>query len=58
MLARTAVLGAVFNVRVNLSSIQDSDFTSQLARRADQAQSDAIAWERSILGKVSLAGAL
>lgn len=58
MLARTAVLGAVFNVRVNLSSIQDSDFTSQLARRADQAQSDAIAWERSILGKVSLAGTL
>lgn len=58
MLARTAVLGAVFNVRVNLSSIQDSDFTSQLARRADQAQSDAIAWERSILGKVSLADAL
>lgn len=58
MLARTAVLGAVFNVRVNLSSIQDSDFTDQLARRADQAQSDAIAWERSILGKVSLAGAL
>lgn len=58
MLARTAVLGAVFNVRVNLSSIQDSDFTDQLTRRADQAQSDAIAWERSILGKVSLAGAL
>lgn len=58
MLARTAVLGAVFNVRVNLSSIQDSDFTSQLARRADQAQSDAIAWEQSILGKVSLAGTL
>lgn len=58
MLARTAVLGAVFNVRVNLSSIQDSDFTDQLARRADQAQSDAIAWERSILGKVSLAGTL
>lgn len=58
MLARTAVLGAVFNVRVNLSSIQDSDFTDQLARRADQAQADAIAWERTILGKVALAGTL
>lgn len=31
MLARTAVLGALFNVRVNLDSIHDPDFTAAMA---------------------------
>ena len=52
MLARTAVLGALFNVRVNLDSIHDSHFTAALAARADAAQELALSWEKRILSPI------
>ena len=58
MLARTAVLGALFNVRVNLESIGDSDFTAALSARADAAQELALSWEKRILSPIALAGKL
>ena len=58
MLARTAVLGALFNVRVNLDSIHDPDFTAAMAARADAAQELALSWERRILSPIALAGTL
>ena len=58
MLARTAVLGALFNVRVNLESIRDSDFTAALSARADAAQELALSWEKRILSPIALAGKL
>ena len=58
MLARTAVLGALFNVRVNLDSIHDSHFTAALAARADAAQELALSWEKRILSPIALAGTL
>ena len=54
----TAVLGALFNVRVNLDSIHDSHFTAALAARADAAQELALSWEKRILSPIALAGTL
>ena len=54
----TAVLGALFNVRVNLDSIHDPDFTAAMAARADAAQELALSWERRILSPIALAGTL
>jgi glutamate formiminotransferase / formiminotetrahydrofolate cyclodeaminase len=46
--ARTAVLGAVMNVRVNASGIKDKSFTSQLLARADELEHQAEALESKI----------
>lgn len=56
MLARTAVLGALYNVRVNLGSIKDEAFTAALGAKADEIQKSAMEWERAILCKVPLSG--
>ena len=58
MLARTAVLGALFNVRVNLDSIHDPHFTAALSARADAAQELALSWEKRILSPITFAGSL
>lgn len=52
MMARTAILGAVYNVRVNLQSIQDEAFTAALAQQCQRCQQEALAWERKILATV------
>lgn len=56
MLARTAVLGALFNVRVNLGSICDEAFVEALDRETRTLQEEALRWERRILGQTELAG--
>lgn len=52
MMARTAILGAVYNVRVNLRSIQDEAFTAALAQQCQRCQQEALGWERKILATV------
>lgn len=49
MLARTCVLGAVFNVRVNLASIRDEAFVRKLSEECADLQSAAESAERTIL---------
>lgn len=56
MLARSAVLGALFNVRVNLGSIHDAAFVEALDRETRTLQEQALRWERQILGQTKLAG--
>ena len=56
MLARSAVLGALFNVRVNLGSIHDAAFVEALDRETRTLQEQALRWERQILGQTELAG--
>lgn len=56
MLARSAVLGALFNVRVNLGSIHDAAFVEALDRETRMLQEQALRWERQILGQTELAG--
>lgn len=58
LLARTAVLGALFNVRVNLASIQDAAFVRAVGVRADAAQELVLNWERQILTSVAWSGQL
>jgi formiminotetrahydrofolate cyclodeaminase len=49
MLARTAVVGALFNVKINLASIKDESYVSELEKRVEKLESDAIFCEKSIL---------
>lgn len=52
MMARTAVLGAIFNVRVNLQSIRDEVFCAQLEARCAACQQEAQTMEAKILRQV------
>lgn len=49
MAARTCVLGALLNVRINLSSIKDEEFVKRMADRADQLEAEAIRIEKELL---------
>ena len=50
--ARSAVMGAFLNVKINASSLKDKEFASHVIAEADQLQQKAQAWEKSILDKV------
>ena len=52
MMARTAVLGALLNVKINLGSIQDDAFVSELREACAALQAEAIAAEQRILALV------
>lgn len=49
MAARTCVLGALLNVRINLSSIKDEKFVDKLRTKADFLESEAIRIEQKLL---------
>lgn len=51
MLARNAVIGALLNVRINLTSIKDQEFVKQLETEADDLEKRAIEREKVILDK-------
>jgi formiminotetrahydrofolate cyclodeaminase len=52
--ARTAVLGAVFNVRINLQSIRDVEWVAALRGRADALEAGALDKERRFLAALKL----
>ena len=52
MMARTAVLGALYNVKINLSSIKDKDFVKDLTEKVKTLENIAIEKEKSILANV------
>ncbi len=49
MAARTCVLGALLNVRINLSSIKDEEFVKRMADRADFLEAEAVRIEKELL---------
>ena len=49
MMARTAVLGALLNVKINLGSIKDEAFVSELREACAALQAEALAAEQRIL---------
>jgi len=49
MCARTAALGALLNVRINLSSIQDADFVDNLTKEANRIEKEVIEKETNLL---------
>jgi formiminotetrahydrofolate cyclodeaminase len=52
--ARMAARAAVYNVRINLGSIKDEAFTTELRREADRLEAEAKAKEREILSLAKL----
>ncbi len=54
MLARTAVLSALYNVKINLSSIKDKEFVAKVAEEVDELESKVKLKEEEILAKVVL----
>ena len=52
--ARMAARAAVCNVRINLGSIKDELFTTELRREADRLEAEAEAKEKEILAWVKL----
>lgn len=54
MLARTSVLAALLNVKINLSSISDKEFVSELSKKVNELETKCINDESRILKSVSL----
>lgn len=49
MCARVAVVGALFNVRINLTSIKDEEFVARLREEADRLEADVVAREAAVI---------
>ncbi len=54
MLARTCALGAIFNVRVNLSSIKDEAFVADLTEQCRHLQEIVVRRETELLAQIPL----
>lgn len=54
MMARTAVLSALMNVKINLTSIKDEAFVKAMTQEVMTLESNAIAKEKQILDQVNL----
>lgn len=54
MLARTAVLGALLNVKINLGSIKDEAFAAELAAKVKELEEQAAVCEKEILASDEL----
>ena len=52
MSARNAVLAAVLNVRINLSSLKDAELAARLQAEADGLEQQACQQEQALLNKV------
>ncbi len=49
LMARAAVMGALFNVRINLVSIKDGGFSAEIAEKAIRLEKEAVHEERALL---------
>ena len=54
MMARTAVLGALFNVKINLESIKDDVFVEETAKEVAVIEKNALAYEKKILAQAGV----
>ena len=54
MMARTAVRGALFNVKINLASIKDNAFVEDMMRQVNKMESRVHEREREILSQVNI----
>lgn len=55
MMARTAALGALFNVRINLASVKDTAFVEEMAREVEKLERRVPEREKEILSYIFLA---
>ena len=54
MMARTAVLGALFNVKINLASVKDKAFVEEMMREVNKLESRVHEREAEILSQVKI----
>jgi len=54
MMARTAALGALFNVKINLASIQDNAFVEEMMRQVNKMESRVHKRESEIISQVKV----
>ena len=54
MMARTAVLSALYNVKINLASIKDVDFVERIRKDVTSLESEVEKKERKILSEISI----
>ena len=54
MMARTAVLGAGFNVKINLESIKDQEYVDRIGKEVADLEKKAIEQEKKILAKAQV----
>lgn len=54
MCARTAILGAALNVRINLSGIKDEEYVSKIAQEVTNLEKTAIEREELLLKKIKI----
>lgn len=54
MMARTAILGALYNVKINLKSITDASYVSKLSAQAREMEETALKKEKDLLALVTL----
>jgi len=54
MMARTAVLSALYNVKINLASIKDKNFVEEIREEIKHMESEIVNREREILSDVSI----
>jgi len=54
MMSRTAVLGALLNVRINLGSIKDEAFVAEMTKKCDALEESVQKREQEVLAQVSL----
>lgn len=54
MMARTAILSALLNVKINMGSIKDEEYLKQLDKEVKELEEFAIKREKEILDKVNL----
>lgn len=54
MMARTAVLSALLNVKINLGSIKDEAFVADMSEKVRTLEEQAMAWEKRILERSEL----
>ncbi len=54
MMARTAVMSALYNVKINLSGIDDAGFVNNLSEKVDRIEREALDKEEKILSGVRL----
>jgi len=54
MMARTAALSALYNVKINLASIKDANFVEEIREEIKHMESDIVNREREILSDISI----
>ena len=54
MMARTAVLAAGFNVKINLESIKDPEYVESIGKEVAELEDKAIEMERKILAQAQV----